>query len=522
MHKPALRPVQILNMCFGFFGIQVGFALQNANVSRIFQTLGADLNAIPILWIAAPLTGLLVQPIIGYMSDRTWGWLGRRRPYFFFGALATTFALFFMPNSPTLWVAAGMLWIMDAAINVTMEPFRAFVGDMLPEHQRTTGFATQTFFIGFGGVTAAVLPFVLTEWFGVANTAPAGQIPPSVKYAFYFGAAMVLASVMWTVFTTREYAPDEVAAFESARANAAAHTPPPKLPATTAWYRNGGIVLLASGVLTVLVAQLSLEKELYILTMGGVLFGLMQNAAGLLAQRDRTDNPFSEIMGDLFTMPRTMKQLAVVQFFSWFAFFSMWIYMLPGVAASHYGTLDPTSEIYNKAGNWVGILMGAKFGIAALAAFIIPALAARTSRKLTHALCLVCGGLGLASVLVIRDPALLWISMVGVGIAWASILSVPYAILSGALPLKNMGVYMGIFNFFIVIPQLTAASILGLLVTRLFDGAAIYALLAGGISLGLGALATLMVDDTHDQYTNADQGKGAATTPPRARPVPGE
>ncbi|MEL6378889.1 MAG: MFS transporter [Pseudomonadota bacterium] len=523
MQKPALRTPQILNMCFGFFGIQVGFALQNANVSRIFQTLGADLNDIPILWIAAPLTGLLVQPIIGYMSDRTWGWLGRRRPYFFYGALATTFALFFMPNSPTLWVAAGMLWIMDAAINVTMEPFRAFVGDMLPERQRTTGFATQTFFIGFGGVTAAVLPFVLTEWFGVANTAPAGQIPPSVKYAFYFGGAMVLTSVMWTVLTTKEYSPEEVAAFEKALADqspqaAAAEKKTPK----TAWYRNGGTVLVVSGVLTVLVAQFSLEKELYILTIGGVFFGLLQIAAGLLTQRNQVDNPFSEIMGDLFTMPRTMKQLAVVQFFSWFAFFSMWIYMLPGVAASHYGTLDPTSEIYNRAGNWVGILMGAKFGIAALAAFIIPALAARTSRKITHALCLTCGGLGLASVLIIRDPAFLWISMVGVGIAWASILSVPYAILSGALPLKKMGVYMGIFNFFIVIPQLTAASILGLLVTRLFDGAAIYALLAGGISLGLGAIATLMVDDKDDQYTTVEADSVTAPAVPQPRPVAGE
>ncbi len=499
MRKPVLQFWQIWNMCFGFFGIQMGFGLQNANVSRIFQTLGADIDAIPILWIAAPLTGLLVQPVVGYMSDRTWGRLGRRRPYFLYGALATTAALLIMPNSPALWIAAGMLWIMDASINVTMEPFRAFVGDMLPQHQRTKGFAMQSFFIGVGAVLASAMPWMLTNWFSISNVAEPGIVPQSVKFAFYIGAAFLFGSVLWTVLSTKEYSPEQLNKFEAAskiaNSGIGSEIENKSPPSASSFFRIGGILFTVSGLITFLIAHLSLEKELFVLSVGGLVFGLMLNAAGWLRRRGRADNPFSEIIDDLFVMPRTMKQLAVVQFFSWFALFSMWIYTTSAVTARHYGTSDPSSLLYNQGADHVGVLFALYNGVAALAAFAIPILAAKTSRKTAHIVCLLCGAAGLASILVISDPGMLWISMIGVGVAWAAILSIPYAILSGVLPGKKMGVYMGIFNFFIVIPQLTAASILGVLVRRFFEGEAIYALALGGLSLALAAAATLLVDD---------------------------
>ncbi len=499
MRKPALHFWQIWNMCFGFFGIQVGFGLQNANVSRIFQTLGADIDAIPILWIAAPLTGLLVQPVVGYMSDRTWGRLGRRRPYFLYGALATTAALLIMPNSPTLWIAAGMLWIMDASINVTMEPFRAFVGDMLPHRQRTKGFAMQSFFIGVGAVLASAMPWILTNWFSISNVAEPGIVPQSVKFAFYMGAVFLFGSVLWTIISTKEYPPEQLREFEAdakiTNPNMSSEIENKSAPNVSRFFRFGVILLTVSGLITVLIAQLSLEKELFVLSIGGVVFGLMLIAAGWLKQRGHAHNPFSEIIDDLFLMPHTMKQLAIVQFFSWFALFSMWIYTTSAVTTHHYGTSDPSSLLYNQGADHVGVLFALYNGVAALAAFGIPILAAKTSRKTAHIICLLCGAGGLTSILVIRDPGMLWISMIGVGVAWAAILSIPYAILSGALPGKKMGVYMGIFNFFIVIPQLTAASILGVLVRRFFEGEAIFALALGGLSLGLAAVATLLVDD---------------------------
>jgi len=505
--KPSLNFWQIWNMCFGFFGIQVGFALQNANVSRIFQTLGAEIEELPILWIAAPLTGLLVQPIIGHMSDKTWGKLGRRRPYFFYGAILTTAALVIMPNSPALWFAAGMLWIMDASINITMEPFRAFVGDMLPRKQHTRGYTTQGFFIAVGAVLASCMPWILSNWFSVSNVAGPGEIAPSIKMAFYIGAVLVFITVMWTVFRTKEYSPEELEAFEKAEELAeengdiSENVPTQKYAdkregiKSAKFYKNGGLWLILSGILTIVIVQFSLEKELYILSFSGLAFGLLLIAAGLLKQRGRTDNAFSEIIDDLFLMPTTMKQLAVVQFFSWFALFSMFIYTTSGVTDYHYGSSDPTSALYNQGADWVGVLFAVYNGFAAIAAFGISWLAGKTSRKLAHIICLVCGGIGLISFLVIKDPALLWVSMIGVGIAWAAILSIPYAILSGSIPTKKMGVYMGIFNFFIVIPQLMAASILGLFVHHLFDGQSIYALAMGGMSLFVAAAATMMVDD---------------------------
>jgi maltose/moltooligosaccharide transporter len=430
MDKPRLGFWQIWNMSFGFLGIQFGFALQNANVSRIFETLGASIEDIPILWIAAPVTGLLVQPIIGHMSDRTWGRLGRRRPYFLVGAILASLALIVMPNSPALWVAAGMLWIMDASINISMEPFRALVADLLPEEQRTTGFAVQSFFIGTGAIIASSLPWVFTNWLGISNTAAPGEIPDSVRYAFYIGAVAFFGAVAWTVFRTREYPPEDLEEFRRIRAE-----------------------------------------------QTGLLYGL------------------KDIVRSVAGMPRTMLQLAVVQFFSWFALFAMWIYTTPAVTQHIYGTSDATSALYNEGADWVGVLMSVYNGFAAVMAFVLIALSKRMSRKSVHGIALIIGGLGLASFFVIRDPQLLLVSELAIGLAWASILSMPYAILAGSLPPEKMGVYMGIFNFFIVLPQIVAASILGAMVKHLFAGEAIYALLIGGASMVLAGLLVQVVED---------------------------
>ena len=492
--RPTLGFWQIWNMCFGFLGIQFGFALQNANVSRIFQTLGASVDDIPILWIAAPLTGLIVQPIIGHLSDNTWNRFGRRRPYFLVGAICASIALFIMPNSPVLWVAAGMLWIMDASINVSMEPFRAFVGDMLPEKQRTAGFAMQSFFIGIGAVVASALPWMMTNWFDVSNTAAAGEIPDSVKWSFYWGGAVFLLAVSWTVFRTREYSPEELAEFDALDTQGAADGPGELRAASR--YRNGGLVWMVGGVLlsALVHTQDWLAEEVFVLSGSAFVFGVLQLITATLQNRDRTDSGLYTIMHDLFHMPRVMRQLAVVQFFSWFALFSMWIYSTAAVTAHHYGTSDVTSSLYNDGADWVGVLFSVYNGFAALAAIAIPFVASRLGCRPCHTVNLVIGGVGLASFYVIRDPAWLLLSMVGVGIAWASILSLPYALLSNNLPASKMGVYMGIFNFFIVIPQLVAASLLGLLLRGLFGGEAIYCLVAGGVSMAIAGALTLLVD----------------------------
>jgi maltose/moltooligosaccharide transporter len=495
--KPALSFWQIWNMCFGFLGIQFGFALQNANVSRIFQTLGADVDEIPILWIAAPVTGLLVQPVIGYLSDNTWNRLGRRRPYFLIGAICTTAALFFMPNSPTLWIAAGMLWIMDASINISMEPFRAFVGDMLPHRQRTRGFAMQSFFIGVGAVVASALPWMLSNWLGFDNTAPPGQIPESVKYAFYLGGVVLFLAVGWTVISTREYSPEQLAEFEEGEDGEIVKYVPESKLTPEQFSQRGGFWATGGVVFTLVIFFGAWDHQLYILAAGLVFFGALQFVVAAMARRGHTGNAVYEIIDDMFHMPKAMKQLALVQFFSWFALFAMWIYTTAAVTSFHFGTSDPGSRAYNDGADWVGVLFGSYNGFAAVAALIIPIIANRIGRRRAHLVNLCCGGLGLISFTVIKDPHWLLLSMVGVGIAWASILSVPYAILSGALPAEKMGVYMGIFNFFIVIPQILAASVIGVLV-RLLGGEAIYALVIGGVFLIIGGFVTLFVDDSHD------------------------
>jgi maltose/moltooligosaccharide transporter len=426
---------QILNMSFGFFGIQFGFALQNANVSRIFQTLGAEIDKIGILWIAAPLTGLLVQPIIGYWSDRTWHrkW-GRRRPFFFLGAILSSVALFLMPQATVLWMAAILLWVLDASINISMEPFRAFVGDKLPSSQRTTGFATQTFFIGLGAVIASLLPYIFTNIFHMSNTAPEGQIGDSVKYSFYIGAVVFFVSVLWTVFTSDELPPADLEKWQ-------------------------------------------IEKS----ETKGLLKGL------------------SEITRGIFTMPATMLQLAVVQFFTWFAFFSMWIYTTPAIAQNAYGTVDAASKPYQDAGDWVGVMFTVYSGVSAITAFLLPMLAKQIGRKYTHMICLVIGGVGLLSLIYIKSPTMLLIPMIAVGLAWSSTLTMPYSILAGALPPSKMGFYMGVFNFFIVIPQLIASAILGYIIKDIFHEQAIYALVIGGVAMVIAGVLNFIVVDKDEK-----------------------
>jgi maltose/moltooligosaccharide transporter len=562
-NKPQLSFWQIWNMSFGFLGIQFGFALQNANVSRIFETLGADLEKIPILWIAAPVTGLLVQPVIGHMSDKTWGKLGRRRPYFLVGAILASIALLIMPNSPALWVAAGMLWIMDASINISMEPFRAFVGDMLPSNQRTTGFAMQSFFIGTGAVIASALPYILTNWFGINNISQAGSIPSSVKWSFYIGAAVFITAILWTVFRTKEYSPEEMAQFEVEKAND--ETSSETEIGVSKFIRVGVVSLLFGAILTGMFALLEYEKELFIFSIGLIVFGFVELFAGFLFAKN-SKSGFVEIITDFNTMPKTMVQLAFVQFFSWFALFAMWIYTTAGVTSHIYdmklnkgdmvvfeqsfknmaaeseknsefeklsddvkklsakidknesaavsmklvklflehksnvdkGLLAKIEHIekeYNDGADWVGVCFSVYNGAAAILAFFLMFLAKVTNRKITHSISLAIGGISLASVFFIGNPLLLIIPFLGIGLAWASILAMPYAILTGSLPVKKMGTYMGIFNFFIVIPQILAASLLGFFVMQLFEGEAIYALMLGGGAMIVAAVLVVFVND---------------------------
>jgi len=486
-------------MSFGFLGIQFGFALQNANVSRIFETLGASIDNIPILWIAAPVTGLIVQPIIGHMSDNTWNKLGRRRPYFLVGAILASFAIILMPNSPTLWIAAGMLWIMDASINISMEPFRAFVGDMLPSEQRTAGFAMQSFFIGTGAVIASALPYMMTNWFGISNVAPEGEIPASVKFSFYAGAIAFFSAVVYTVFSTKEYSPEEIKKFSEQEEGRKSKVKSQMVERVSSGkFFKGGLIWLILGLtasLLIFIIVKEIDYGLYVLFVGGASFGILQIIAGLLTKNKKNENGFVVVLNDLYNMPKTMKQLAVVQFFSWFALFAMWIYTTPAVTHFIYGATDPATELYNKGADWVGVLMAVYNGFAAAMAFILVWLAKLTSRKTVHLISLVVGGLGLASFYIIKDPSLLLISELGIGLAWASILAMPYAILTGSLPAEKMGVYMGIFNFFIVIPQITAASILGFFIRNIVGGEAIYALVLGGASMIIAGIMVMFVED---------------------------
>ncbi len=423
-NKPLLSFWQIWNMSFGFFGIQFGWGLQMANMSAIYEYLGARPDQIPLLWLAAPLTGLIVQPIIGNMSDRTWNKLGRRRPYFLTGALLSSFALILMPNSSVLWMAAGLLWILDASINISMEPFRAFVADMLPDEQRTRGFAMQSLFIGAGAVIASALPWILTNLFNVKSGTSAGNsIPLTVKLSFFTGAVVFLGAVLWTIFRTKEYPPEDIDAFRKSK------------------------------------------KE----RKGIVIF-------------------FREIFQDIIHMPSTMRKLALVQFFTWLGLFCMWLYFSVAVARSVFMAPDEKSLLYQHGIEWASLCFGVYSLVCFAFSFVIPKLAAITGRPWAHTICLLCGAAGLLSVGIIHNQYLLIVSMIGVGIAWASILSMPYAILSSSIPPEKTGVYMGIFNFFIVLPEIIASLAFGWVMLHLLNNNRITAVVMGGVFLVIAAL----------------------------------
>ncbi len=428
--KPRLSFWQIWNMSFGFLGIQFGFALQNANASRILQTFGADVEHLSWFWLVAPITGMIIQPIIGYFSDKTWNRFGRRRPYFLVGAFLTSTALILMPNAPHLanfispmLIGGGLLMIMDASINISMEPFRALVADKLPDEQHTLGFSMQTLLIGIGAVVGSWLPYILGHWAGVSTDAgEAGLVPPNVVWSFYIGAAVLISSIIWTVATTKEYPPD--------------------------YYDEP-------------------EKE--------------------------------EEEKQKFTIPKTMWQLLLVQFFSWFALFSMWVYTTPAVALHFYGTSDPTAHAYQEAGDWVGILFGIYNGVSAIIALLLPKIAKVVGRRTTHAIALTLGGLSFISFLFFKDPVYLIIPMVGIGFAWGSILAMPYSMLANSIPPKKMGVFMGLFNMSITIPQIVNGVFGGIILKYAFDGDPLYSLIMAGILMILGAISTFFVQDKLDE-----------------------
>ncbi len=431
-------------MSFGFLGIQMGFALQNANASRILQIFGADVHELSWFWIIAPLMGLIVQPIIGYYSDKTWGRFGRRKPYFLVGTILASIGLVLMPQAdifisflPALWVGAGFLMIMDASFNIAMEPFRALVGDNLRTDQRTAGFSIQTALIGFGAVIGSWLPYALTNWFGVSNETSSGIVPSNLLWSFIIGAIILIISILVTVATTKEYSPEELASFD-----------------------NDSV-------------ETEEEKE----------------SASLM-----------DIFEDFKKMPTTMRQLSWVQFFSWFGLFGMWVFATPAIAQHIYSLdhTDSSSTIYQNAGDWVGILFGIYNLVSAFYAFALPYIAKKIGRKRTHAISLIIGGLGLLSIYVMPNENWLIVSMVGVGIAWASILAMPYAILAGSISAKKMGVYMGIFNFFIVIPQIINALIGGPLVKYAYNNEAIFALMISGLSFLIAAALVYKVKDVDD------------------------
>ena len=429
--KPERSFWQIWNMSFGFLGIQFGWGLQMANMSAIYEYLGARADQIPILWLAAPLTGLLIQPLIGHASDHTWGRLGRRRPYFLAGAILSSLMLILMPNASELWMAAGMLWILDASINVSMEPFRAFVADILPEGQRTSGFAMQSLFIGLGASFSSALPYILTNVFHMQQKIGDNRaVPTVVRLSFYFGAVAFIGAVLWTIVTTKEYPPQDMEAFRRAKA----------------------------------------EKT-----------GLSANAR--------------EIFAAIAEMPDTMRKLGPVQLCTWLGLFCMWLYFPVAVAHNVFGAGDTTSPLYQAGVEWGGNCFAVYSIVCFIFSFALPGLARKLGRKHTHTLCLICGAVGLMSVAVIHNKYVLLLTMVGVGIAWASTLSMPYAVLAASLPPARTGVYMGIFNFFIVTPEILAALFFGWIMVHFLDNNRIYAIIAGGVFLLIAALLMQRVRD---------------------------
>ena len=497
---------EIWNMSFGFFGIQFGFELQNSNVSRIFETLGANKDEIPILWIAAPVTGLIIQPIIGYLSDRTWHpYWGRRRPFFFIGAILATIALFVMPNSPALWIAGGMLWILDASINISMEPFRAFVGDKLPSKQRTSGFAMQSFFIGVGSVIAALLPWVFTNWFHVSNTAESGKIPDSVKWSFYLGGFAFISSVMYTVFTTKEFPPENIEAFKKQNSQIGFWDGVKetfggifKMPKTMAqlalvqfftWFALFAMWIYSTNAVTSNKYNMKVDKAMVTAMQNDIQAVLVQPTTTI-----KTQKQYKSLQADINEINeyRASENPVTISINLANHYADSTNKLL---SATDKAELERVKKQYNDGADWLSVCSSIRNGMAAVFAFIIPWIAFKTNRRMTHLICLVIGGIGLMSISWFADPKWIALSMGMVGIAWASILSMPYAILSGSLPANKMGYYMGVFNFFIVIPQIVAATILGYCTMKFFNANTLSTIVLGGASMIVGGFLTLWVKD---------------------------
>ena len=492
--KPRQSWAGLAMISLGFFGIQIGFALQNANVSRIFQTLGASVEELPALWVAAPLTGLLVQPIIGHYSDRTWGRFGRRRPYFFAGAIFAAAAMVYLPLAPVLLAAAVALWVMDASINVAMEPFRAFVGDMLRTDQHTAGYAVQTAFIGAGAVVGSLFPTFLTAM-GVANEAAPGVVPDTVRFSFWFGGAALLIAVLATVLSTREYSPAEMRAFAGRGEDDDAADEGVTIRALAARnYATSAAWAIAGAAVVAIVEPLGARTEVYLLGALLIAYGLASAVAIAMAKAGRGATLLGHVVGDFAGMPSVMKRLALAQFFTWSALFIMWSNTTPVVAQYAFGATDASSELFNRAGNWVGVLFSVQNGVAATAALaVLPWLARRVGRARAHMMCLFAGSLGFVGLFIIRDPVMLIGTQVLLGLAWASILAMPYSILAATLPQAKLGVYMGLFNVFIVLPQLMVATIMGSIAQKFFPGEPIYTMGFAAATMALAALSMLRV-----------------------------
>jgi len=491
--KPNLPWLAILNMAVGFFGLQIGFALQNANASRIAQSLGADYDKLALFWLAGPVTGLILQPIVGYMSDRTWGRFGRRRPFFLIGALMASFALVFMPNSPYLWIATASLWILDSALNISMEPFRAFVGDNLNSKQRTAGYAMQGFFIGLGTYVGSKLP----EWMGLLgaeNVAAAGSIAPSVKWAFAAGALLLFLSVLWTVLTSKEYSPEELESFESADASdmAALRKAPRVVPEPGFFSLWGGLALALAAILVTAVLIFNTEKQFIIFAALVAIFGALfvYNSGRLKAGREA--GFIGTLMDDFATMPKVMRRLAFVQFTSWFAFFILWVYLTPAITSHHFGSSDTASTAYGNGALAVNDIF-AFYGIVSMFfALAIPVFTRVMGVKPFYALALLIGGASFAG-LYFMPPEMFWINATGIGIVWACVLTLPYVLLADALPPSRMGTYMGIFNFFIVIPQLVVGTVMGAVLSTFLRNEPIRTLVLAGCIMALGAILLIFV-----------------------------
>jgi maltose/moltooligosaccharide transporter len=478
---------QIANLCCGLFGVQIVWGLQNANTSRIFQTLGARIDDLPILWIAGPIAGLLVQPIIGEWSDRTTGRWGRRRPFMTVGAVLTAAALVAMADAATVWAAAVALWFLTFSINIVMEPFRALMGDLAPAAERDEGFSMQVLFIGAGAVLASVLPWILVNWAGIPASRAVGQMSPAVRASFNIGAIGLVLAVLWTVATSRERPLDSAAV--EARRNAETIAQPRQ----TRLIRRGALWVILGIAIAAADGAWVQRREAYLLAAVIAVFGGLHWLAARSASGAR--DPLAVIASHVIGMPRAMRRLAAVQFFTWFGLFALWVYAVPAIAQRFYGNPDPGSLAYESAANWVGMLFAGYNGFAALAALMLPAIVGRFGRRRTHAFCLAAAAVGLAALVEAPGQGWQWVAVFAIGWGWASILAIPYAIVATAVPSERMGVYMGIHNVFLVLPQLAGAALLGGFVRVGLNGNVAGAILVAGGAMIVGAVLALTIPD---------------------------